>query len=268
MKKWLVSFRLRLGLRAICTACVAFFVSAVASSRAANLLLDPGFEDNPPGADVHPISGWQSYGANNFTESDGHAHTGANYYKVYGQFTASDNYTGLYQDNPATPGNTYSADGWAFSLSSDGGGIHGQDQIWLEVTFRDAALNTVALYRSAIISGANIGSFGGLDQWFKLPITNAWSFTNSGGVPIAIGKYGRERVLLVSAEEHRRLKTSTRRAKPPPTLEGTLTLECSPEELIAGSRRLGDFWVASVDAAERKRRRSGWKRPTSPTLTH
>jgi len=89
-----------------------------------------------------------------------------------------------------------------------------------------------------------------------------------GGVPIAIGKYGRERVLLVSAEEHRRLKTSTRRAKPPPTLEGTLTLECSPEELIAGSRRLGDFWVASVDAAERKRRRSGWKRPTSPTLTH
>ena len=44
-----------------------------------------------------------------------------------------------------------------------------------------------------------------------------------------------------------------------PTLEGTLTLECSPEELIAESRRLGDFWVASVDVAERKRRRSGWK---------
>jgi len=72
------------------------------------------------------------------------------------------------------------------AVAGDGGGIHGQDQIWLEVSFRDAALNTVALYRSAIISGANIGSFGGLDQWFQLPVTNAWSFTNSGGVPIAI----------------------------------------------------------------------------------
>ena len=79
-----------------------------------------------------------------------------------------------------------------------------------------------------------------------------------GGAPVAIGRYGRERALLVSAEEYRRLKTSTRRAKPP-TLEGTLTLECSPEELIAESRRLGDFWVASVDVAERKLRRSGWK---------
>ena len=80
-----------------------------------------------------------------------------------------------------------------------------------------------------------------------------------GGAPVAIGRYGRERALLVSAEEYRRVKTSTRPAKPPPTLEGTLTLECSPEELIAESRRLGDFWVASVDVAERKRRRSGWK---------
>jgi len=149
MKKWLVNFRRRFGcdlkhqarpgcikrlssaaFTRKCTACATYLNGALrfdilarcslflaislfgpAFGRAANLLLDPGFEDNPPGADVHPISGWQSYGANNFTESDGHAHTGANYYKVYGQFTASDNFTGLYQDNPATPGNTYSADG-------------------------------------------------------------------------------------------------------------------------------------------------------------
>ena len=80
-----------------------------------------------------------------------------------------------------------------------------------------------------------------------------------GGAPVAIGRYGHGRALPVSAEEYRRLKNSTRPAKPPTTLEGTLTLECSPEELIAESRRLGDFWVASVDVAERKRRRSGWK---------
>ena len=80
-----------------------------------------------------------------------------------------------------------------------------------------------------------------------------------GGAPVAIGRYGRGRALLVSAEEYRRVKTSTRRAKPLPTLEGTLTLECSPQELIAESRRLGDLWVASVEVAERKWRRSGWK---------
>ena len=75
-----------------------------------------------------------------------------------------------------------------------------------------------------------------------------------GGAPVAIGRYGRERALLVSAEEYKRLKTSVRRAKPPQTLDGTLTLECSEEDLIAESRRLGDFWLAAVDKTEPKRR--------------
>jgi prevent-host-death family protein len=74
-----------------------------------------------------------------------------------------------------------------------------------------------------------------------------------GGAPVAIGRYSRERAMLVSAQEYRELKTSTRRAKPR-TLEGTLTLECSPEDLIAESRRLGDFWLASLDRTQQKRR--------------
>jgi len=178
MKRLPVKIRISLFVRASQCLCLAVWFLGFSLTHAANLLVNPGFEN--------ALSGWQSYGANNYPETDAHARTGTNYYKVYGQFTGTDNYTGLFQDNPATPGSTYSGDGWAFSLSTDGGGIHGQDQLWLEVSFRDAALNTVALYRSAIISGANIGSFGGLDQWFGLPVTNAWSFTNSGGVPIAI----------------------------------------------------------------------------------
>jgi beta-glucanase (GH16 family) len=179
MKRLPARARTLLSVRATQCLCLAAWFLGFSLTHAANLLVNSGFE-------INPLSGWQSYGANNYSESDGQALSGTYYYKVYGQFTGSDNYTGLYQDNPATPGNTYSADGWAFSLSADGGGIHGQDQIWLEVTFRDAALNSVALYRSPIISGSNIDSFGGLNQWFNLPITNAWSFTNSGGVPIAI----------------------------------------------------------------------------------
>src|SRR5467141_2997067 len=114
--------------------------------RGANILNDPGFEDNPVGTNVHPVSGWQWYGQtfNTVTESDGHAHSGTNYFKVFGGFTASDNYNGLFQDVACTPGSVYSADGWAFSLAADGGGIHGQDQIWLEVTFRDSSSNTLA----------------------------------------------------------------------------------------------------------------------------
>jgi prevent-host-death family protein len=75
-----------------------------------------------------------------------------------------------------------------------------------------------------------------------------------GGAPVAIGRYGRERAVLVSAEEYKRLKISTRREKPPRSLEGTLILEGSPETLIAESHHLGDFWLASVDKAAHKRR--------------
>jgi len=74
-----------------------------------------------------------------------------------------------------------------------------------------------------------------------------------GGAPVAIGRYGRERALLISVEEYEGLKAPGRRLKPQ-TLEGTLTLQCSPEELIAESRRLGDFWLAALASPTRKRR--------------
>ena len=77
------------------------------------------------------------------------------------------------------PGAIYSADGWAYTLGSDGGGIHGQDAIWLEVSFRDASYNALALYRSVVVTSNNLASFGGLNTWFDLRITNQCSFTNA-----------------------------------------------------------------------------------------
>lgn len=152
-----------------------------------NSLADTGFENNPAGANVHPVTGWQSYGPNVFTETDPtHAHTGGKYLKVYGSFTASDNLNGVFQDVFCSAGAVFQADGWAFSLSTDGGGIHGQDQIWLEVTFRDARESPLALYRSDVLTGANIGSYGGLDRWLDLKATNQWSFTVSGGNPVGV----------------------------------------------------------------------------------
>ena len=155
----------------------------------ANSLSNPGFEAGAAGTDVHPVAGWQWYGqsGNTLTETDPfHAHTGSQYFKVYGAFTGVDNWNGAFQDVFCAPGAVYQARGWAFSLSTDGGGIHGQDQIWLEVTFRDALGNPLALYRSDLVAGGNIGNYGGLDHWFELSVTNQWSFSNSGGNPVGI----------------------------------------------------------------------------------
>ena len=83
-----------------------------------------------------------------------------------------------------------------------------------------------------------------------------------GGAPIGIGRYGRDRAVLVSAEEYARLKASVGKQKRQPTLEGTLTLTCSPQELISESQRLGEAWLAALEArprVARSRRRAGAK---------
>jgi len=138
-----------------------------------NILTNPGFESGS-------LSGWTTFGANNSVQSGGSgAHSGTYYYKVYGQFIGATNYTGIYQDNLSAPSNTYTANGWAYTAYSDGNGIHGKDTIWLEVSFRDASDNALALYRSAIVTSNNLASFGGSNTWFNLQITNQCSFTNA-----------------------------------------------------------------------------------------
>ena len=147
--------------------------------HAANILTNSGFE-------TASLAGWTAFGLYNSIQSGASvAHGGVNYYKVYGQFSGATNYTGIYQDNPSAPGAIYSADGWAYSLSSDY--IRGQDLIWLEVSFRDASYNALALYRSVVVSSNNIASYGGLNTWFDLQITNQCSFTNASKLILSPG---------------------------------------------------------------------------------
>jgi beta-glucanase (GH16 family) len=154
---------------------------SIAPATAANALGDPGFEQTP--ATTQPILGWTSYGPNTYVESDPtHAHAGSNYFKVYGAFSGTDNYAGVSQDLSTGPGAVFNAQAWAFSLAGDT--IHGADQVWVEVTFRDAAANTLALFRSDIITGTNLAAYGGPSVWFLLPVTHQWAFYNSGGVPV------------------------------------------------------------------------------------
>jgi beta-glucanase (GH16 family) len=152
---------------------LAVGLSFAIGAHAANLLNNPGLET--PG-----LAAWTTFGPNNYSEhTTGIAHGGTNYCKVYGAFIGAQNYTGIYQDNLSAPGAIYSADGWAYMLGSDGGGIHGQDAIWLEVSFRDSSYNTLVLYRSTVVTGNNLASFGGTNTWFDLPLTNQCSFTNA-----------------------------------------------------------------------------------------
>lgn len=141
--------------------------------RAASLLSNPGFELDPVGASQN-IGGWQLYGPNNYNESDATiAHSGTNYYKVYQAFNGAVNYTGIYQDYISGPGATYAADGWAYTATTDA--LAGQNAAWIEITFRDAQANILALYRSPLITAAAIngGAFP-KNQWNRLAVTNQY----------------------------------------------------------------------------------------------
>jgi beta-glucanase (GH16 family) len=161
-------------------------------ASAADVLTNPGFE--MPG-----LAGWITFGPNNYSENTlGIAHGGTNFCKIYGSFIGAQNYTGIYQDNLSAPGAIYSADGWAFTLGSDGGGIHGQDAIWLEVSFRDASYNALALYRSGVVTSNNLARFGGTNTWFDLQITNQCSFTNASAPMLLPGTITNSTVSLVA----------------------------------------------------------------------
>jgi beta-glucanase (GH16 family) len=145
----------------------------MASAAATNVLLNPEFESDPTGQTT-TILGWNSYGGNAYGETGSQAHSGTNYFKVYQAFNGQVNYTGVYQDNISGPGTVYAADGWTYTLSTDT--LAGQNVAWIEVTFRDAGANILALYRSELITTNTIakGVFP-KNTWIELPVTNQYN---------------------------------------------------------------------------------------------
>ncbi len=151
--------------------CLAFSVTPL---MAGNVLTNPGFESDPLGEN-QTLLGWSAYGGNAYSETSlTLAHNGTNYFKVFQAFTSSTNYTGVYQDYISGPGAVYTADGWAYTLSGDK--LAGRNLAWIEVTFRDANANVLALYRSAVITTNSLanGNFP-VNAWFDLPVTNQYN---------------------------------------------------------------------------------------------
>ena len=159
--------------RALLVLSAASWLASAAITEAASLLSNPGFETDPPGQNQNVVA-WQLYGPNTFSESDiSTAHSGTNYFKVYNAFTGNVNYSGCYQDYISGPGVTYSADGWAYTATTDA--LAGQNAAWIEVTFRDANAKILALYRTAVIT-TNLIASGGFPkgQWNHLQFTNQY----------------------------------------------------------------------------------------------
>jgi beta-glucanase (GH16 family) len=170
-------FALRVALPLV--ASVALAAGGAKAATATNLLSNPGFELDGSGG-TQNLPGWQTFGANYYTETGSLAHSGTNYFKVYQAFNGSVNTNGIYQDYISGPGAIYNADGWAYSATGDV--LAGKNAAWIEVTFRDANANVLALYRSALITTNTIasGAFPA-SHWNDLPITNQYN-PNTGQV--------------------------------------------------------------------------------------
>jgi len=131
-------------------------------SCGANELLNPGFE-------AGGLANWNTYGAGFNTSlqsiADLPVQDGSNVFKVFGQFNGGENYSGAIQELPATPGQTYLADGWVLTPAGDS--IAGANTAWAEVSFRNASATALTVYRTALIS---INTPVGV--WLKLAVTN------------------------------------------------------------------------------------------------
>ncbi|MGA0846867.1 MAG: family 16 glycosylhydrolase, partial [Luteolibacter sp.] len=84
--------------------------------------------------------------------------------KIYGDFIGSENYNGCYQDITAIPNSEWQADGWAMSHPQDL--MSGQNQAWIEVTFRDDEDRVLSLYRSEVMTAQELLP----GQWQKLSV--------------------------------------------------------------------------------------------------
>jgi beta-glucanase (GH16 family) len=162
--------------------CVAFIVLLFAGEMHAQTILS---NTNFATGSFTSLTNWATFGINNYVESGSPALGGNYYYKVYGNSVGVTNFTGIYQENPSSPGNTYSADGWAYSPSVNA--IRGDDSIWIEVAFQNASYNILADYRSAVVTSGNLINFGGLNTWFDLLITNQCSVTNASALILSPG---------------------------------------------------------------------------------
>jgi hypothetical protein len=146
-----------------------------------NLLLDPSFESGTwaPASNL----GWVNFNGAAF-QNTGNFYfgsstpvsvlNGTNCVQIYP--TGGGSYNGIYQDQPALPGQIFTASGNFYTPSQDQ--ISGANICYMEVHFMDAAGNVLLDYSSALVTSNTPAN-----TWFTLQPTNilAGDFTTSLG---------------------------------------------------------------------------------------
>jgi hypothetical protein len=145
------------------------------SLHAANMLVNPSMESGlSSGWTIYGRTGqegWYSYALASLPDP---TVTGNNSFKVYAAWNADPNFTGEYQDVACLPTTVFTASGWFHTKGNDkivgtygGASPDSGNTCWIEVTFRDAANNVLALYKSAVFDSA-----ASADTWYDMQITN------------------------------------------------------------------------------------------------
>ena len=139
--------------------CSALTLSAQDSE---NLLVNPGFEEEPY------FNGWTRFDAQfNASIANFNPHLGTNSYKVFGQFNGKENYSGLFQDFPAKPGDKFEASAFAFIDSKDA--MAAGNSAWIEVKFQDATYQDIKWFKSDV----SVDSESVTDTWTPLTVSGA-----------------------------------------------------------------------------------------------
>jgi hypothetical protein len=147
----------------------ASFAAFGFSPAAHAALINPGFEvDNASGGDVNGATGWSGFNANFTTISQ--AHSGTQSLKVFGPFFQFGG-AGVSQNQPAIPGTSYTASG--FALTPTGDSINGTNFAVLQLQFYDATNTQVG----TTIESPHVTASSPLDQWIPLSATGVAPLT-------------------------------------------------------------------------------------------
>ncbi len=169
--------------------CLAVAALVPRPGRAGNLLVNPSFEQNAG----HAVpNGWtrfepptaQHFGTpplGNFwveiSNATVQAQSGLLYFKEWGAcYNSTNNAAGIYQDFGSSPGSTYQASGWFYTIPNDVLGPH--CYVWIEVLFLSSSSNLLALYQSDHFT-ASVGT----SNWFPYQVTKACDISS----PVSIG---------------------------------------------------------------------------------
>ncbi|MDX2146137.1 MAG: glycoside hydrolase family 16 protein [Planctomycetota bacterium] len=110
---------------------------------------NPGFDYYGPAAN-QPLWGYQTFG-NAFTDS-ARKRNGYFALKLFGRFTGSFNNSGIFQDMPAQPGQSWRATGWFMHPTNDR--LQGENSAALNIEFRDAAGNLLSFVSTRALDAA------------------------------------------------------------------------------------------------------------------